>query len=201
MNRKMKAFARAAALLAAVLMATGCAGLNSMNQAVLGLECEGRSDCMRQAGLPGNASGDPKFSVAPYSIESQSVKALVGTPAIGGGSFSADLDVIIMKAIRDAYPSATIIPGGEVAGSVFISPFDANVQAYGFGGLKCEIDFKAKYGSVQSDIHARGTVGPSWTMKGAMADSCSEMKSEVSKAIKEFVDVNVYKKAVAKPNE
>lgn len=189
-----------AALVMLVLFAVaGCAGLNSMNSAVLG--CESRSDCMSKLSLPGSQNGEPKFAVAPYSIESQSVKAIVGTPAIGGGNFSADVDIIIMQSIRDLYPNATIIPGGELAGSVYIVPSGANVQAYGFGGLKCEVDFTAKYKNAQSDVHSKGTTGPSWSMAGAMGSACTEMKAEISKAIKEFVDVNVFKTATAKPKE
>lgn len=191
---------KAMLIIAMILALTGCGGRYSMNSTALGIECETRADCMKQLSLPGSESGEPKITVAPYSVNGQYGKAVAGNPAlIGGGSFDADADVILMKAIRDIYPNATIIPGGPVGGAVGVTPTKVNVQSTGFGA-KCEMEFTAKYEGVQKEYLAKGS-GVTWNMSTGMASHCPVMKEEAGKAIREFVDTYYFKTLPAKPKE
>lgn len=178
----INAVIKATLIVGIFLALAGCGGRYSMNSTALGVECETRADCIKRLGLPGAGSGVPKFTVAPYSVEGQSTKAVVGTPAIGGGSFDADADVIVMQAIRDAYPASALFFGGPLAGAVHIVPTGVNVQSVGLSA-KCEMRFTAKYEGASVEYNARGDSGVSWNFGTAMPKACPGMKAEVSKSL------------------
>jgi len=202
-EKPMKKTTLVLALIALVTLA-GCGGKHSMTSAALQLDCGSKADCMAKAGLPGKADGTPQFYVAPYSVEDQRTRALIGIPALIGGGFDAVADVIVMKAVREAYPHAGIkneIPAlpkriagstpsanAPEAGHIFIEPRGVNVQATLAVGAKCEIEYSIERGARKQTETATGKSG-AFTRNAAtgMVTACPDMVQQLKQQIMEFV--------------